>query len=58
MFSDNTTVVIPKGAKGAKGENGTSIGISRTEVDGSGNTVVHFTDGKVITIPKVKMAHQ
>ena len=61
VFSDNTTVVIPKGAKGDKGDNGqngASITITRTETDAAGNTIIHFSDGKNVTVPKAKTAHQ
>ncbi|WP_256277709.1 MULTISPECIES: YSIRK-type signal peptide-containing protein, partial [unclassified Staphylococcus] len=52
VFSDHTTVVIPKGDKGDKGDNGTSIGITQIDTDVAGNKVVHFTDGKTMTVPK------
>ncbi|MCI2813034.1 YSIRK-type signal peptide-containing protein, partial [Staphylococcus lugdunensis] len=52
VFSDHTTVVIPKGDKGDKGDNGTSIGITQIDTDAAGNKVVHFTDGKTMTVPK------
>ncbi|MCH8643050.1 YSIRK signal domain/LPXTG anchor domain surface protein, partial [Staphylococcus lugdunensis] len=52
VFSDHTTVVIPKGDKGEKGDNGTSIGITQIDTDAAGNKVVHFTDGKTMTVPK------
>ena len=47
--------MIPKGDKGDRGENGqngTSISITSTGTDTAGNTVVHFSDGKSVTIPK------
>ncbi|MCH8652795.1 hypothetical protein SHJJP8918_002427, partial [Staphylococcus lugdunensis] len=51
-FSDGKTVTVPKGAKGDKGQDGTSVTITRTETDQAGNTVVHFSDGHSITVPK------
>ena len=44
--------MIPKGTKGDKGENGTSISITTIDTDNDGNKVVHFSDGKTLTVPK------
>ncbi|QTJ38301.1 YSIRK-type signal peptide-containing protein [Dolosigranulum pigrum] len=38
--------------KPARGEKGDSITVTRTEKDGAGNTVVHFSDGSQATIAK------
>ncbi|MEJ7493525.1 hypothetical protein WL554_13985, partial [Staphylococcus lugdunensis] len=51
-FSDGKTVTVPKGAKGDKGQDGTSVTLTNTTTDGDGNTVIHFSDGKTVTVPK------
>ncbi|MEJ7514891.1 hypothetical protein WL554_14000, partial [Staphylococcus lugdunensis] len=37
---------------GDKGQDGTSVTVTDTTTDGAGNTVIHFSDGKTVTVPK------
>lgn len=41
-----------QGANGQDGKDGKSVSISETKVDKDGNTIVIFTDGTQVTIPK------
>ncbi|MCP6640245.1 DUF4988 domain-containing protein, partial [Klebsiella pneumoniae] len=51
-FSDGKSIVVPKGAKGDKGEDAAPLTVVKETKDANGNTVVHFSDGKTATISK------
>ncbi|MCP6646545.1 hypothetical protein NL493_30820, partial [Klebsiella pneumoniae] len=65
-FSDGHEVIIPKGEKGDKGDTGAqgeagqngadgkSITVQSTTPDADGNTVVTFSDGSKVVLPKAK----
>lgn len=61
IFSDETSIQIPKGKDGRDGENGRngndgqdghSVNVDHVEYDEDGNTVIHFNDGKSAIIKK------